>query len=333
MYYTADNCDWTVTLDKPIPDLEFSKAQPIYKYLYRSGIHPKLDFQINRFRWNQWNKKEIDIYHPTYYDWVSCHEPQRLKKPIVCTVHDCIHERYPEHQEKDPFTVSAKKRIIERADKIICISENTAADIDYYYPGHSDKITVTLSGTDRAPPSDMKNPTLDYFAYVGAREGYKNFESTLKALKICQDEGNSFNLKVAGSQPTESELELIASLNLDQHIEWLGFLEDEDLAAFYYHSVALLYPSLYEGFGLPALDAMACGSTVIAHNASSLPEVVGKGGLLVDATQPQELAEAMTALTDSKLREPLLKEAQQQTQKLHWRQCADAMVREYQKLI
>lgn len=332
IHYTSGDCEWTVTLDEPLAHSPFTHAHPKLSTRIRSGLGARVDFHLDRLRW-AWCDCHANLYHPTYYAWLTCAEPRRLKKPVVCTVHDFIHERNPEHLAVDPFTVGVKRTMIERADVLVCISQNTAADLDQFYPGNSSRIRVVLSGSDFQPPLDTSAPTLDYFAWVGNRSGYKNFENTLHALSIARLSGYPAQLRISGPPPGESELTLIAQLGIQDQVTWIGFLETCDLPAFYYNSIALVYPSLYEGFGLPALDAMASGSTTIAHRGSSLPEVVGDGGLLVDCTRPECIAEAMQTLIDPGKRSALLHEAAAQSAKLHWCKTANAMMSVYEAVV
>lgn len=331
MAYTAHQCRWQVTLDKVLPDLTFRKSTPTFDYNFRSGISDRFDFRMNRLKWKQ-KDHQVDLYHPTYYAWVSCAEPEKLKKPLVCTLHDCIHERYPEHQTKDPFTIPAKREMIAKADRLICISQNTADDIDFFYPGNNEKIRVILSGSDLAPPGHDRAATQDYFAFVGNRSGYKNFRVVLDALFKCNQAGQSLKLRISGPPPTEEEKSETHKLQLQDQIEWCGFLDEADLSEFYFNAIALIYPSLYEGFGLPALDVMASGSTVIAHDGSSLPEVVGKGGLLVDCTHSEIVAEAMMSLMNTHTRTGLQKEANRQAQLLTWNSTALHTVDVYKEI-
>lgn len=332
MHYTSDECDWTVTLDEPVEGLSFNKSDPQILYPIRSGLNRKLDFHLNRRFWKKL-EKDTNVLHPTYYGWASCTDTGKLKKPLIHTLHDCIHERFPDHQEQDPFTVPAKKEAIEKADILICVSQNTADDIDFFYPGHSDKIRIVLSGSDFCKPDQQRAPSLDYFSFVGTRHDYKNFRVVVEAVKICVSEGHKPLVKVAGSSPSDQELAMLESKGISSCFEWTGWMKEEDLPSFYYNSIALLFPSLYEGFGLPSLDVMAAGSTVIAHDGSSLPEVVGEGGLLVDCTRPDQVAEAMLQLSEQKLRNTVLISSQKQAQQLVWKQTATNTKSIYSSLI
>jgi glycosyltransferase involved in cell wall biosynthesis len=334
MYYTKSDCRWEVALDKPVDGLTFSKSEPKLGYPLSTYIHPRIDFHINRIKW--WIKEHgsVDLYHPTYYDWISCHNWESLKNPIVCTLHDCIHERFPDHQKKDPFTVPTKRRMIERADQLICISQNTADDMDFFYPGYSNKIRVILSGTDFSAATMKEEPQLDYFSFVGTRNGYKNFSTLVKAVHLCNKTEPNITVKVSGEKFTENELNLFKSLGVEACFQWVGWLTEAELASFYYNSVALIYPSLYEGFGLPALDAMACGSTVIAHNGSSLPEVVGNGGILINAESVEQLKDAICDLLNAdSSRKILISSATKQASKLSWVKTAEQSTQLYLKLL
>lgn len=333
-YTSRLGCRWTINGDHETihPTPEFTSVK--FTRNRQFGLGPKADYQLNRARQYIRDRCATDLYHPSYYDWIAMSDARIISKPLLVTVHDCIHERFPEWQQKDPHCIPAKIRMLRMADQIVCISQHTADDLVHFYPWTKDRIRVILSGTDLRPPSGTAQPRLDSFLYVGTRKGYKNFDTLLDALAQCHRLGKPLRLKVVGPEPDSTDLENAKTAGIAHAIEWLGFVSDDQLPALYHHSIALVYPSLYEGFGLPALDAMACGSTVIAHKGSCLPEVVGDGGLLVDASDPTQLRDAMISLSESEdTRSDLLNRAKQRASSLSWDATAHHYLNTYRSLI
>ena len=184
---------------------------------------------------------------------------------------------------------------------------------------------------DDAPPLDMP-----YFLYVGARTGYKNFDGLLEAFAHATRKRNDFCLAVVGAPFLPEERQRIETLGLSERIRHLPVADDPSLARLYHGSLALIYPSHYEGFGIPPLEAMACGTTVIASNRSSLPEVVGDAGLSFDPTAPQaveELAAHMLRLIDDPAeRARLIARGRVQAAKFSWDRAASQTVEIYRTL-
>ncbi|MCA1817685.1 MAG: GDP-mannose 4,6-dehydratase, partial [Acidobacteria bacterium] len=142
--------------------------------------------------------------------------------------------------------------------------------------------------------------------YVGSRSSYKNFDALLRAFAKIAPARDDLSLCVVGSPFREDERKLIAALRLGGRVGHLGYANDSHLAKLYRCSLALVYPSLYEGFGIPPLEAMACGTLAVVANTSSLPEVVGDAGVLFDPRREDELADALLAIVDGRILAELL---------------------------
>jgi glycosyltransferase involved in cell wall biosynthesis len=251
------------------------------------------------------DSNSFDIAHPTYYTLLSQREISDYRCPVVITVWDMIHELYPELYPSTDF-LARKRRAIEAADAVICISENTKRDLRALYRVDEQKVSVTHLASDLDPSliqGDERTPARPYFLFVGGRAGYKNFDGLLSAFAASASLASELTLCVVGAPFSNAEELRIAQLRLGRRIENYGQVSDRQLAALYQRSIALVYPSLYEGFGIPPLEAMQCGAPVIASNRSSIPEVVGNAALLVSPHQSGELTEALLTLS----REPALR--------------------------
>ena len=172
-----------------------------------------------------------------------------------------------------------------------------------------------------------------YFLYVGSRGFYKNFDRLVNAFADFHTRHSDIRLKcVGGPAFTKSELRLLKSLNLENHVVSEGFVPDQTMPGMYANSVAFIYPSLYEGFGIPVLESMTCGGAVLTSNDSSLPEVAGDAAKFFDPYSVDSMAEAMETALDHDRREQLIRAGKQRAQSFSWRKAALATSRIYQAL-
>ena len=215
-----------------------------------------------------------------------------------------IHERYPNFFAPDDITVEAKKRAILAAETIICISHNTKRDLLERYNISESKVVVTHLAADininQSYNSELV-PAQPYFLYVGGRTGYKNFDVLLQAFSKIASVQPDISLCVTGYPFNSIEKQYISELGIDNRIVHCGFASDAQLAKLYRCSAAFVYPSLYEGFGIPPLEAMACGAVAIVANSSSIPEVVGDAALLFDPQSTDELADQLRFVLDNSI--------------------------------
>ncbi|HEY0430513.1 MAG TPA: glycosyltransferase family 1 protein [Pyrinomonadaceae bacterium] len=264
---------------------------------------------------------EFDIAHPTYYTLLSQREVGQYRCPVVITVWDMIHELFPELYPNSEF-VGRKRRAIEAADAILCISENTRQDLLSRYPVDEAKVLVTYLGANLAATpvtGEQTTPSRPYFLYVGARTGYKNFHGLLSAFAVAATFAPEIILCVVGPRFTNDEERQIDELGLSGKVENFGAVSDSQLAALYQRSLALVYPSLYEGFGIPPLEAMQCGTLVIAANRSSIPEVVGDAGLLFDPDDRDALIDILVQVARNHgERQPFIERGYSRVRQFTW---------------
>ena len=268
------------------------------------------------------NSRRYDLAHPTYYTLLSRSEFKKYRCPIVVTVWDMIHELFPAELDPEGRHAEEKRRAILAAQAVICISENTRNDLLERYPVAPDKVRVThlASGIDASLANGPEPvPEKRYFLYVGLRYGYKNFNGLLAAFARMLSARPGLALCVVGAPFSDIEKKLISELGLVEAIEHYEQVSDAHLAKLYHHSVAFVYPSFYEGFGIPPLEAMACGTPVVASNRSSLPEVIGDAGLLFDPESPAALPDILITLADdSSERERLIAKGSERAKRFSW---------------
>jgi len=283
------------------------------------------------------NKKVInfkpDIIHRTYY------EDYETNLPVVLTIYDLIHEKFHEMYGKEK-NYRPKKKAIERADTIICISDNTLKDLNYYYNLKNKKTEVIYLGTSIGNKTfKVKNlsENLDekYLLFVGKRTGYKNFISLAKAYSNSEKLQKDYRIKCfGGGKLTKYEKSLLHNLRIP--LEKIDFINgnDEKLIALYKNANALIYPSKYEGFGLPILEAMSFDCPVLCSNTSSLPEV---GGDAVEYFDPDNWESILNSIMSTLYSEKRLNElrimGKDQIKKFKWRECANKTLKLYKELI
>ncbi len=262
------------------------------------------------------------VFHSSYYRL-----PTNKKLKIVTTVHDFTYEKFTTGPAKWVHCWQ-KYRAIKNSDIVICVSNNTAKDLMRYCPIEPEKIRVIYNGVSDSyyPLSDVANSTSEIL-FVGARSGYKNFELAIKALSKLPE----FSLSiVGGGELTQAEKNILEN-HIPGRYNWLGRLSDEELNLAYNRAHALLYPSSYEGFGIPIIEAMRAGCPVVAVNVSSIPEVAGNAAILTEYANADLFAEAL--LKVSGLREELKKAGLEQAKKFSWDKCFQETLQVYKELM
>jgi glycosyltransferase involved in cell wall biosynthesis len=230
---------------------------------------------------------------------------------LITTIHDLSFKIYPEFfnlKRRLWHALVQPKKIIQRSDKILAVSENTSLDLQKIYQVSADKIKVMNLGVSKKyrvlEKSSLEsirskyNLNKNFILFLGTREPRKNILSLLKSFS--QLNLNDIELVIAGGQGWKEKIWKDYYNNLDQEIKCrikiLNFVAEEDLPALYNLAQVFVWPSFYEGFGLPVLEAMACGCPVITSNNSSLPEVVQNNALLIEAFNIQDLTQALDQL-------------------------------------
>lgn len=239
-----------------------------------------------------------DLIHETYYD----RESDGLRDVArVVTVYDMIHERFPGLFPTEHDLPIAKRAAVLRADRVICISESTRRDLLEFVPVDPSRVVVVPLAASRPAGAGAPLPTdltdRPFVLVVGTRGAHKNFAGLLRALHEVPEVLTTHRIVLFGSAPLDAgERTLLRALALpEQAFVHIG--QDERLLqTLYERADALVYPSTYEGFGLPVLEAMQAGCPVICGDVASLPEVVGEAGIRCDTTDPAVLGTTLRAL-------------------------------------
>lgn len=289
-----------------------------------SGINRML---FHRFAPNYY----ADIYHQTYYGTFE----KRFSGKRIVTIFDMTHERFPSSFPFYDTTRKNKRKAVSRADGVICISESTKNDVIDYFGIPENKVTVIYLGNSlKSDVTTARLVDFPYILFVGQRHGYKNFSLLMAAYTRSQKINNAFKLICfGGGKFTSSERRLIAAHSFTGHIFHFSG-PDTLLANLYKYASALVYPSQYEGFGIPLLEAMHYGCPVLASNTSSLPEVVGDAGLYFNPTDMDDLMFGLDRiLFDEPLRKRLRELGYQREKRFGWDRCADETLDFYKKIV
>jgi glycosyltransferase involved in cell wall biosynthesis len=277
-----------------------------------------------------------DIIHETYY---SSRPTYNGKVPHVLTVYDMIHERVPSSFPLKDMVAMNKASAVKRADHIICISENTRRDLLEIHGIPEDRISVTHLGCDALAESSLTAAELvgasPYLLHVGGRQGYKNFDGLLRAYAASRWLSTNFRLVCFGGGVfSVNENTTIAELGLSKaQVMQMGG-DDDRMAALYQGAAAFVYPSIYEGFGIPPLEAMSLDCPVICSNTSSIPEVVGEAGEYFDPSEIDSIRGALEHVLQSGARRSRLVELGRVRCKLFsWQRCAQETMAIYQSMI
>lgn len=279
-----------------------------------------------------------DIVHETYF---SPFRLGTLRARRVLTIYDMIHEKFPADFPHADKTFRYKAQAAERADHVICISESTQRDVIEILGLPLDKTSVIYLGYDlmSAETASVKEAVSPanrpFLLYVGNRAGYKNFSRLLEAYGTSPQLKAEFQLICFGGGAfLPNELEMIHALGLDgEQVKQLGG-DDQLLTKLYKGASAFVFPSLYEGFGIPPLEAMAHQCPVVCSNTSSIPEVVGDAGEYFDPLHLESMRAAIERVVGSDShRQLLVEKGHERLKAFSWDRCAAETLGIYTKLL
>ena len=281
-----------------------------------------------------------DIYH--FFNFTI---PKNIKGKVIVTIYDTVFFSAPETMG-GMKTISEYKYAAERSDLIITISESAKADIIKHFNIDEKKIKIVTPGIDlqkysyKYSKSELENIRKkynlpkNYILYLGTIEPRKNIERIVKAFKKYKKEINDdLKLVIVGRKGWKYDniMKLIESMGTDIIIT--GYIDEEDKVPIYKLAQIFVFPSLYEGFGMPILEAMASKTPVITSNISSMPEVAGNAGMLVDPFNENEIFEAYKKiLSDDELKKEMVQKGLEQAKKFEWKKSVEMLEKIYEEI-
>jgi len=277
-------------------------------------------------------REHVDLFHAPHYVL-----PALTPCKSVVTIHDCIHLRFPQYLPSRLGYAYARASLwtaTHRSSRIMTVSEASKRDILEYYNVPPEKIDVIYNGIDdrfcQTPAEEdvvrvreryqLEDP---FILYAGNVKPHKNLKRLIEAFDILRQQREFENVKLVMIGDDISKYAVLRHTvhrhQLHKHVRFLGFVPHKTLAVLYRLAGVFVFPSLYEGFGLPPLEAMASGTPVITSNVSSLPEVVGDAAELIDPLQPEAMADAMRrVLTNQTLREEMRQRGFERARAFSW---------------
>jgi glycosyltransferase involved in cell wall biosynthesis len=277
-------------------------------------------------------RERIDLFHAPHYVL-----PPLTPCKSVVTIHDCIHLRFPQYLPNrlgQAYAWSSMWLATHRASRVLTVSEASKRDILHYYRVPDRRIDVIYNAIDdrigeEPSPEDIERVrdryqlNAPYVLYAGNIKPHKNLERLIEAFHMLRQDPDlaHVTLLIIGDEISKYAAlrRAVHRYKLHKYVRFFGFVPDKTLAVLYRLARVFVFPSLYEGFGFPPLEAMAAGAPVITSNVSSLPEVVGDAALLIDPLDPVAIADAMRrVLMDSDLREALRQRGYQRAKEFSW---------------
>ncbi len=309
-------------------------------------INPIMPYGIYRRIWRYTNLSyqalfsQSDITH--FFNYIV---PPKVNGKVITTIYDMSYKLYPETLDKRNL-----KRItrdinysIERSDIIITISENAKKEILEEFSLDHDRVKIIYPSFDTIISdqpfhtiADKFNIPSKYILYVGNLEPRKNINTLIKSFAELKKESDlDYHLVIAGQKGWlyDDIFKTVEDLGMSNHITFTGYVSTEDKSALYKNASLFVYPSLYEGFGIPILEAMSSGVPVICSNTSSMPEVAGNAAILINPDNPNNIADAMYKLLSSEdLRNKKVELGYQQIKKFSWDKSAAELIEIYREV-
>ncbi len=289
--------------------------------------------------------KKADITH--FFNYIV---PPAVHGKTVVTVHDMVYKAFPETvRARTKYMLdSGLKRSMKRADLIVTDSEFSKAEIIKYFPQHENKLRVVPCGVDLEKFRPCETPERipevkksleiegDYFLYLGTIEPRKNLERLIEAYHIfSQRVSDAPKLVLAGGKGWlyDSIFAKVKELKLDKQVIFTKYIPAEDMNPLMCGALAFVFPSIYEGFGMPPLEAMACGVPVLSSGEASLPEVTGDCAVICDAYSAESIAEGLMKLcSDESLRADLSRRGLERAKTFTWDKSAEILHNVYKEL-
>jgi len=313
-------------------NLKINNDLPGFPFIPHFRPH-RLSFLLEAQWFKRFQGKNFDVVHPTEYALSPTGEHFiRKGAKLIITIQDLIHEKFG--APGNLYNKEQRTNFYRKANGLIFASNSTKNDFDYFYPGLTESIPneVIWHGNNFGRLKNSAVKKKNQFLFVGSRSGYKNFESACRAFEHLGSDLNDTKLVVAGSPPSDSDP---TETMFRDKVEWVANPTDEDLQLLFAESIGLLYVSRYEGFGMPLVEAMGQACVPIAGNHSSITEVVGDAGILVEeVSDPDLITHSMEMLlTDETFRNDRVAAGIKRSRDFCWKRSARQTLSLYEQTI
>jgi len=337
---------------------ELQVVDPVNRYVLISNT--AVPYDLRNPNWSKYEGRSARSLTST--PWMQCFAPslcRRLRLDVfwsprhhlpvflppdvrrIVTIHDVVHLRFPETMPLQGFLM---ERLLMRlslasADRVVAVSHATRSEILRRYRVAPGKVRTVHSGVPPFPPSDEERPAFlrpnKYFLFVGTLEPRKNFERIFEAFERIGAADQGIHLVIAGASgwKNASFIQTLESHPLRPFVHFTGYVSRGILRGLYENALGLVFPSLYEGFGFPILEAMTTGAPVMTSNTASMPEIAGGAALLVNPYDVGEIARAMERLVgDAEMRKTLIRRGRTRSTAFEWRRAALEMSRLFKEV-
>lgn len=313
--------------------LPFKGSGFLYRTLMNCGLLSTMESINKHYSVQVLKEGNFDVFHPTFFD------PYFLKhignKPWVVTVHDMMPELYPEYFGTKNEQTLFKKKYLNQAAAVIVVSEQTKKDMIRLLGIPEEKITVVYHGGPEK--ENVKEASLidaPYFLYVGTRDAYKNFHQTLADFADFHQNHPKVKLVCTGGNFTSVENKMIEKLDVRDAVVHI-LANGHEMKVLYAHAIAFVYPSLYEGFGMPILEAFAYGCPALLNNRSCFPEIAADAGTYFDSEPGKsnllEVMEHVWQLSEAE-RQKLVENGYRRLGEFSWRKSAEKLADVYREV-
>jgi len=315
--------------------LKFRGKKRLYDFIRTIALQPTTESVNRQHSIDRIQSSQHDVFHPTYYD------PYFFEslgdRPFVLTVHDLIHEFFPGDFLPEDSTAIQKKNLCRKAARIIAVSNTTKNDLVERFGVDPNKIDVVYHGISINPanaavadPGWLPNR---YLLFTGGRTGYKNFTFFVRAVAGILREDAQLQLVCTGHPFTAEERSLFRELAIADRAFHCA-ASDRQLATLYSNAEALVFPTLYEGFGMPILEAFACGCTVVLSDTPATREIAEDAALLFNPTRASELADAVSkVLGNDVLKNTLVERGRQRASSFSWKTATSETAEVYRRAL
>ncbi|MFO0560134.1 MAG: glycosyltransferase family 1 protein [Polyangiales bacterium] len=304
-----------------------------YLALPQAAYGPLMALDYVATRWGPLARGERAVVHETFYTWA---QSNGVRGPRVTTVHDMIHERFRGQFGRFDDTALRKRRSIERADLVLCVSETTRRDLLERCSIDGSRVVVVHHGCTLAEPATLRASLVDrpFALYVGSRGGYKNFRAFVEAFAASAKLAKEARVIAFGGGPlSAAELAHARSVGLSDRTLVQTEGDDAALSALYAAARVTVVPSLYEGFGLPVIEAMRAGCPVAIADRGALPEVADGAAIEFAPDALDSMRDAIErAFFDEPLRRSLIARGRDRAARFSWDRCADETLARYRSL-
>ena len=313
--------------------LPFKGSGLIFRMLMNSHILSTAETKNEEDAVRQLREGDFDVFHPTFFD--SYFLKYIGDKPWVFTVHDMMPEIFPQYFKPNNEQTAFKRKYLPKAAHIIAVSENTKKDLVRIMGVPESRITVVYHGGPQmenvADASLIDSP---YILYVGTRDAYKNFPQTLADFADFRQNHPEVKFVCTGGDFTSMENRMIEKLGIGDAVVHIS-ADEHDMKVLYAHAVAFVYPSLYEGFGMPILEAFAYGCPVLLNNKSCFPEIAADAGVYFDSVPGKsdlpEVMEHIWRLSKTE-RQNLVENGYRRLGEFSWRKSAEKLAGVYREV-